>query len=270
MIKNWLVTGDTHGRVMERLTNIDTTKYIPSETALIILGDAGINFYLNKTDKKKKIQLQETGYTFFCVHGNHEQRPQCLGYDLEYFKNDDYEGLFYFQPEYPNILYFLPFGLYRLGQYIVYVIGGAYSVDKYYRIVNAPSDNWCGWFASEQLTTEEMLNCQQEIYNLPVDLHIDFVLTHTCPAKWEPRDLFLPIVDQSTVDKSMELWLDEIEQDLRPYKYWLFGHYHTDRYERPNVLQMYTHIENLDDIYSRTDEDKRWFRKSPNYYSGQN
>ena len=54
MIKNWLVTGDTHGQVMTRLMNIGTTDYPPEETALIILGDAGINFYLNKTDLKNK------------------------------------------------------------------------------------------------------------------------------------------------------------------------------------------------------------------------
>ena len=39
---------------MTRLMNINTAKYIPEETAVIILGDAGINFYLNKTDKKNK------------------------------------------------------------------------------------------------------------------------------------------------------------------------------------------------------------------------
>lgn len=54
MIKNWLVTGDTHGRVMERLSQIDSDKYIPDETAIIILGDAGINYFLNKTDVKKQ------------------------------------------------------------------------------------------------------------------------------------------------------------------------------------------------------------------------
>lgn len=31
MIKNWLVTGDTHGRVLERLNHIG---YSPDETAL--------------------------------------------------------------------------------------------------------------------------------------------------------------------------------------------------------------------------------------------
>lgn len=58
MIKNYLISGDTHGKVVERLSLI-TPNYKPEETALIILGDAGINFYLNKTDTKNKKTLTQ-------------------------------------------------------------------------------------------------------------------------------------------------------------------------------------------------------------------
>ena len=77
MIKNFLITGDTHGRVMERLSHMEN-KYVPQETALIILGDAGINFYLNKTDAKNKKNINATGYTIYCVRGNHEERPENI------------------------------------------------------------------------------------------------------------------------------------------------------------------------------------------------
>lgn len=63
MIKNFLITGDTHGRVMERLSHMEN-KYVPQETALIILGDAGINFYLNKTDAKNKKTLTQQAIQF--------------------------------------------------------------------------------------------------------------------------------------------------------------------------------------------------------------
>ena len=43
MIKNWLVTGDTHGQVLERLSHIG---YPPDDSALIILVVMGLNFYL--------------------------------------------------------------------------------------------------------------------------------------------------------------------------------------------------------------------------------
>lgn len=39
----------------------------------------------------------------------------------------------------------------------------------------------------------------------------DFVFTHTCPISWEPRDLFLPMINQGTVDRTMENWLDDVK-----------------------------------------------------------
>ena len=57
---------------------------------------------------------------------------------------------------------------------------------------------------------------------------IDIVLSHTCPYKYEPRDAFLPIIDQSTVDDSTERWLDGIEEKV-DYKAWLCGHWHIEK-----------------------------------------
>lgn len=57
---------------------------------------------------------------------------------------------------------------------------------------------------------------------------IDIVLSHTCPYKYEPRDAFLPMIDQSTVDDSTERWLDVIEEKV-DYKAWLCGHWHIEK-----------------------------------------
>ena len=56
MIKHWIITGDTHGWVETRLGNIyrNMPECKPEETAVIILGDAGLNFWLNNSDKKHK------------------------------------------------------------------------------------------------------------------------------------------------------------------------------------------------------------------------
>lgn len=54
------------------------------------------------------------------------------------------------------------------------------------------------------------------------------MLSHTTPLKHEPVELFLSGVDQSTVDKRTEEWLDAIEDRL-DYKHWYCGHYHTDK-----------------------------------------
>ena len=57
---------------------------------------------------------------------------------------------------------------------------------------------------------------------------VDYVLSHTCPFKYEPVEVFLPGIDQSTVDDSTERWLDEIEDKL-DYTAWYCGHWHIDK-----------------------------------------
>lgn len=273
MIKNWLLTGDTHRRVVERIVaGIDVSKYNREETALIILGDVGLNFYLNKTDKKEKELVQKTGCRVYCVRGNHEARPQNLLH-MEIVWDKEVQGPVYVEDGFPNIRYFLDWGSYIINGFKCLVIGGAYSIDKWYRLngLNSNTDKWTGWFKDEQLTPLEMARCRN--YITTVNNKYDFVLTHTCPISYEPTDLFINI--SSTPDKSMELFLDEIRK-LIDFKVWAFGHYHADRLEKPGVIQMYYAIEDMNDIYAYwygdnpRVETEYWVRKGPLYYEGQN
>ena len=62
-----------------------------------------------------------------------------------------------------------------------------------------------------------------------IDKHgFDVILSHTCPLKYEPIEMFLSMIDQSTVDKSTEVWLDSIEERVK-YKAWFCGHWHTNK-----------------------------------------
>ena len=275
MIKNWFVTGDTHGQVITRLMNIGTTDYPPEETALIILGDAGINFYLNKTDMNLKRNIQNTGFTLYCVRGNHEERPENLGY-IENWYDENVKGYVMYEPDYPNIKYFEDGNAYEICGKSVLVIGGAYSVDKWYRLNRAGVTNKLdkdylnprktGWFPDEQLLDWEMTTIEKEHFGK----HYDVILTHTCPISWEPTDLFLLGLDQSGIDKTMELWLDEVKQNIS-WNIWLFGHYHGDQLVRPGVEMYYKDIENWETIMKRWESPDQldwWLVKSPNYYMG--
>ena len=260
---------------MTRLMNIGTTDYKPEETALIILGDAGINFYLNKTDLKNKKIINNQGFTLYCVRGNHEERPENLGY-IEHWYDENVKGYVMYEPDYPNIKYFEDGNAYEICGKSVLVIGGAYSVDKWYRLHRAGVTNKLdkdylnprktGWFPDEQLLDWEMTTIEKDHFGK----HYDVILTHTCPISWEPTDLFLPGLDQSGVDKTMELWLDEVKQNV-DWNIWIFGHYHGDQLVRPGVEMYYKDIENWETIMKRWEnpEDLDWWLvKSPNYYMG--
>ena len=58
--------------------------------------------------------------------------------------------------------------------------------------------------------------------------NVDIVVTHTCPLKYEPREAFLPGINQKLVDKTTEAWLDFIEERLF-YSEWFCGHFHIEK-----------------------------------------
>lgn len=272
MIKNFLVTGDTHGRVLERLNQIPSI-YEPSETALIILGDAGINFWFDIKEQKQKSIINKRGFTIYCVRGNHEERPENLP-RIMYVYDENVKNGVILEQEFPNIRYLMDGEKYEIMGKSVLVIGGAYSVDKWVRLHDAgvydklhpdyTNSKKTGWFPDEQLYDWERKMIEEEHFGK----HYDVILTHTCPIIWEPRDLFLPDLDQSEVDKSMELWLDDVRINI-DWNIWLFGHYHADRSERRNVEIYYKEIENWNDIMERWENpnslNKR-LKVSPYYY----
>jgi 3-oxoacid CoA-transferase subunit A len=275
-IKKFIVSGDCHGDVETRIKNIMRNLMPPigldiSEIAVIILGDVGLNFYLNKTDEKKKKILANYGIRIYCVRGNHEERPENLNFQTIY--DDDVMGEVYIDPINSEIRYFLDGEAYNIEGYRCLVIGGAYSVDKWYRLERAGltektnNPKLSGWFADEQISDWEA----QAIAYHHFGQEYDFILTHTCPLSWEPTDLFLGFIDQSKVDKSMEQFLDQVKDEVK-WNIWCFGHYHADRLERPHVEQFYYRYDWLSEIYERwTNPNKAKeilfnFTRSPNFY----
>lgn len=269
MLKNIILTGDCHGGkgVLRRVDNIarNIPEYNPEETGIIILGDSGLNFWLNKTEKKFKYQINERGYKIYCVRGNHEEHPGNID-SMEYIFDEEVGYWVYWEEDYPNIRYLADGFIYNFKGYRCLVIGGAYSVDKWYRLQSAAAQgsSFSGWFEDEQLTPEEMEN----IFERVKGKEIDFVFTHTCPSSFEPRDLFLDCIDQSTVDKSMEEFLEKIKNEV-DWKIWCFGHFHADRVEHLGVEQFYYGYEEIDTLWNRwnttafKDEEYLYLNKSP-------
>ena len=211
------ITGDKHADFREVLYFCYANK-TTQEDVLIVLGDAGINYYASELDNNLKNSLKEYPITFFCIHGNHEERPENI---KTYKTKKFHDGIVYYEEEYPNILFAKDGQVYNFNNKKVLAIGGAYSVDKYFRLSRGYN-----WYESEQPSEETKKKIKNVLKNL--DNKVDIILSHTCPYKYLPREMFLDGIDQSTVDNSTEYFLDEIEESTE-YKLWYCGHYHTDK-----------------------------------------
>ena len=129
--KKWYITGDTHGG--RNLLNRIKSNNLPEGSNLIILGDVGINFYLNEEEKDIKEKISNLGISIFCVRGNHDYRPSHLD-DICLQYVDFIEGEVFIERKYPNIYYLKDGSTYIFDNKKCLVIGGAYSVDKWDRI----------------------------------------------------------------------------------------------------------------------------------------
>ena len=225
------ITGDKHADFREVFYFCYANK-TTLDDILIVLGDAGINYYANEKDNNLKDSLNKYyPITFFCIHGNHEERPENIKtYKAKKFHN----GLVYYEEKYPNILFAKDGEVYDFNNYKVLVIGGAYSVDKYFRLARGYN-----WYESEQPSEEIKNNVKSVLKKL--NYKVDIILSHTCPYKYLPREMFLEGIDQSTVDNSTEYFLDEIEEKL-DYNIWYCGHYHTDK-KIDKIIFMFHEIE---------------------------
>lgn len=225
------ITGDCHGnfnKIFDFCEQNETT----IDDIMIIAGDAGINYFLDCRDVLLKRSLAKLPITLVILHGNHEERA----WNVNGYKHDTYKvGKNYItawvEEEYPNLLFLDNFYLQHLNDRRYLFLGGAYSIDKEFRLMYG-----YGWFPSEQMSQDTMdkalLIIQQERYAFDhcvgVDYQYDYIVSHTCPLKYEPTEMFLPGIDQSKVDKRTEEFLNKVEE-VAIYDKWFCGHYHCQK-----------------------------------------
>lgn len=209
------ITGDKHRDFSSIYKFCRKYKTTLNDT-MIILGDTGINYFLNTKDVTLKKKLSKYPITLFCVHGNHEERPENIS---SYKTKEFHNGLVYYEEEYPNILFAKDGEIYNFNNMKTLVVGGACSVDKDYRIRAGLK-----WFKSELPDEHTKSNI---INKVKKNNKIDVILTHACPYKYLPIESFLSFVTASKVDKSFEQWLEQL-LDIKFIR-WYCGHHHINR-----------------------------------------
>lgn len=231
MSERYFLLGDIHGniRTIDKLYN--RHKAVLSDNAednkIILLGDACFNYFIGvgkeETDHKVKTEFSKYPFTYICLRGNHESRVRdvIVEHPDRWFIKEKYAGTIYYEEEFPNIEYLEDSpAVYEFAGYKTLSLPGAYSVDKQRRLLEKDA-----WFENEMLNDDEM---EYGRYLVGKYGTFDLIISHTCPFSAEPRDLFLMGINQNKVDKTMEYFLNEVEQTA-DYRRWAFGHFHEDR-----------------------------------------
>ena len=71
------ITGDIHGSV-EPVYDLYVRHQPTPDDVIVLLGDVGVNYTGKMRDRLMKQDLSEMNVTLFCIHGNHENRPQNI------------------------------------------------------------------------------------------------------------------------------------------------------------------------------------------------
>ena len=221
--------GDIHG-VFKPIKKLYNQGLIEKDSVLVLLGDAGLNYFLDEKDTDVKKKLSELPLTYFIVRGNHEERPSLLmqrhPHDWKLIKF--FGNATYVEKEFPNIHYALDsVAEYNINGHNTLIIPGAYSIDKFYRLKRG----W-RWFPQEMLTQKEM----DEGLKI-LKPHYDLILSHTCAIEDEPTHLFISGVDQTFVNKEMEHYISKVKKQIT-YDVHLWGHYHKTEFHEGKPLKV--------------------------------
>ncbi len=218
------ITGDIHGNIEQVKAVLDKVN-CKLNNIIIQPGDSGFNYYLDKKDKQFKDFVYNYDINWFVIRGNHDVNPV---YNDGMLITWQYGNYGYIEKDYPNIFYAENGKVYNIQENSFLVLGGAYSVDKWYRL-----DHGYKWFNDEQMSKEEIERFWQSGVT-----EVDTILSHTCPYSCMPRHLFLSQIDQSTVDNSMENFLENVKHKVQ-YKNWFFGHFHANEQIEDNMYMLY-------------------------------
>ena len=88
----------------------------------------------------------------------------------------------YYEEEFPSILFAKDGEVYNLNGLKTIVMGGAYSIDKAYRLAYG-----YGWWEDEQPSDEIKKYVEEQLEREAWD--VDVVLSHTTPLKYEPAHI---------------------------------------------------------------------------------
>lgn len=206
------------------------------EDKLIVTGDFGFVFRGEKnylSERNKLNALAQKPYEILFADGNHEgfdflaEYPQELRYGAPVRRIRD--NIFWLQRGY----------VYTIEGHTFFTMGGAYSMDKAFRLSHQALTGEKIWFEQELPNAEEY---HRAIHTLQgAGMKVDYIITHTAPT------YIIPLVIKKMSDPhDAELtgFLDWIYHDVT-FKKWFFGHFHEDMEVTDRLTACYKKVHEL-------------------------
>lgn len=210
------VTGDTHRRMdIQKLEPDCFTEQalLTRDDYVIIAGDFG-GIWTGDSDDDEVLDYHENkSYTTLFVAGNHENYDALNKYPVIEWNGGRVHKIR------DHVFHLMNGQIFNLEGKTFFIMGGATSVDKIYRVEHKT------WWAQEEpgaLDYSAAFNNLSKYGN-----KVDYIITHTVPEKVR-KTAFAPMKDFIDYDSAVERFLDMIIDEVK-YKKWYAGHIHIDR-----------------------------------------
>lgn len=229
-----LLTGDTHGEVIQRLANRKIQMACNGDypSHVIVLGDFGVIWDNSQSSVARETYaikwLTEKPWITLAVLGNHEGYERIYQLPLV----DLYGGKAY---KVSDKVYILQHGhVFTIEGKKFFSFGGAVSIDK------ARRQNRVSWWEEENPTNADFYRGDENLRK--VDYNVDYVISHTAPQK--AIDYFQHKLPFGNLSKEDDMYYELKKQDPAvhmlsaflenglAFRKWYFGHFHiTDSFE---------------------------------------
>jgi DNA repair exonuclease SbcCD nuclease subunit len=223
------ITGDLHGEVdIHRLNTAGFVeqKELTRDDYLIIAGDFGLVWNMDKTDQYWLKWMDEKNFTTLFIDGNHENFDLLDAYPVTEWNGGKVHQIM------PNIYHLMRGQMFTIHGKKFFTFGGASSVDIERRIEG--KSWWPREIPSYAEFEEGLATLEKHGWKT------DYVVTHNCPTKtleWMAAKYGFYLKPPDAVNA----YLDRIKENLE-YKHWFFGHFHENLNLPDNLAMLYYDI----------------------------
>ena len=208
------ITGDTHCDIDWNKLNtrrFPVQKELTRSDHVLIAGDFGGIFELNRTDEYIIKEYTRRRFTTLFIDGNHENHDALDSYPVTIWNGGKVHMIS------DSVIHLMRGQVYEIDGKKIFTMGGAQSTDTEYR------EEGKSWWRRELPSAEEY---EEALKNLAAhDFKVDYVVTHCAPEEY----VYKTAGQFNRSSNALTVFLsDLIEKHRLRYKDWFWGHYHTD------------------------------------------